>query len=212
MGMRRVVGVSALGEPIHEHGVPIVAAAQAIARGHVEWTTSAQRYHIASIVEWVSIWAHHLQYARDNRALGLRERFAVGRSIESAEQVLLDLLRDSNLLPAVPSIPGQRIVDPETGRVWPIHDRWPKCRWNSDPVAKAAHNQRITDPKVLAQIEAVEPTPAICNCEWCFVAQEDFGGEAYAAWLRAHKDARETWPAAYWERLYPMLKHVKGAA
>ena len=106
------------------------------------------------------------------------------------------------------STPGQQIVDPETRCVFPVHPAWPTCRWNSDPVAKAAHNQRLTDPTVLAAIKKVVPNPAICNCEWCVVAQWGFGGPEYAAWLRAHKEARETWPASYWERLYPMLAHV----
>jgi len=106
------------------------------------------------------------------------------------------------------SIPGLRIVDPETGRTFTVHPDWPKCRFNSDPVAKAAHNQRLTDPKVLEVIVKVEPNPATCNCEWCVVAQWDFGGPEYAAWIRAHQEARETWPEAYWHRLYPMLVYA----
>ena len=103
------------------------------------------------------------------------------------------------------SVPGHRIVDPVTQHGWRVHARWPKCRWNSDPAAKAAHNQRLTDPKVLAAIKRVVPDPSVCNCEWCVGAQWDFGGPEYAAWLRAHQEARETWPDAYWHRLFPML-------
>lgn len=106
------------------------------------------------------------------------------------------------------SIPGTRIVDPETGRAFRVHDRWPKCRFNDDPVAKALHNARSTDPKALAAVKTLERDPATCSCEWCVVDQWDFAGPEYEAWLRAHQDARETWPDAYWHRLYPMLAHA----
>jgi len=106
------------------------------------------------------------------------------------------------------SIPGAQILDPETGRSWRVHARWPKCRFNS-PEAAAARIARTSDPKVMAAIKAQAVVPSICNCEWCVTAQgATWGSDEYQAWIRAHQEARETWPAAYWERLYPCLAFV----
>ena len=170
------------------HAVPLVAVAQTAARRVEHTTTGPAMWQVALVVEWASILMTSRQHGDE-------------QGVAMAYRALVDLL-------ATPSIPGVQIVDPETGRAFVVHEHWPKCRFNSDPVAKAAHNQRITDPKVLAAIEKQEVRPETCNCEWCLVAQWDFGGPEYAAWLRAHQEARETWPAAYWERLYPMLVHV----
>lgn len=106
------------------------------------------------------------------------------------------------------SIPGTRIVDPATGRAWPVHPDWPKCLWDS-PEAKALHNARSTDPGAWAAIGEIERAPQFCNCEWCIATQGGIAfSDTYAAWLRAHQDARDTWPAAYWHRLYPALAHA----
>lgn len=104
------------------------------------------------------------------------------------------------------SVPGRRIVDPVSGRSWRVHARWPKCRFTT-PEASAARIARTSDPAALAAIPIIERSPATCNCEWCVGAQGvTFGTDAYEAWLRAHRHACETWPAAYWERLYPNMR------
>lgn len=105
------------------------------------------------------------------------------------------------------SIPGKQIMDPLTLRVYRVHARWPKCRFTS-PEAAAARIARTSDPKALAAIKNQQIVPSICNCEWCVAAQWGFGSPEYAAWLRAHRHARETWPSDYWERLYPSAAHV----
>lgn len=105
------------------------------------------------------------------------------------------------------SKPGTRILDPVTGRTFRVHDRWPKCRFNS-PEAAAARIARTSDPATLAALKKQTIVPSICNCEWCVTAQWDFGSPEYEAWMRAHQQARATWPEAYWARLYPSAAHV----
>ena len=119
------------------------------------------------------------------------------------------------------SVPGVRIVDPESGRAWAVHADWPKCRLAS-AASKAAHNARTSDPAVLAGIAPPEHGPADCGCEHCAQAEAmgevaarwgrdapyhwDEAADALAAWLRAHRHAQDHWPAAHWQRLYPMTR------
>ncbi len=187
------------------HSNRLVALVQAERRARYDLSDSdiGAWNALSTLVEWAAIWAHDRQHLEQHHAaLSVKDRLAVRRSIKHAEQIISEevLAFDRR-----PSIPGAQIADPETGRLFAVHPDWPKCRFNSDPAAKAAHNQRLTDPKVLSAIVKVDPNPATCNCEWCVVAQWDFSGPEYAAWLRAHQDAREAWPSTYWERLYPML-------